>query len=44
VLSTGDAACRAYLRYIVDRLPPSQHELVWHLHAAVGDAVLTGLT
>jgi hypothetical protein len=35
---------RRYLRHIVEHLTPSLHALVWHLHAAVGDAVLTGRT
>ncbi|MGH3679402.1 MAG: GOLPH3/VPS74 family protein, partial [Natronosporangium sp.] len=44
LLYTGDAAARGYLRHIIDHLTPSLHALVWHLDAAVGDAVLTGRT
>lgn len=44
LLYTGDAAARDYLRHIIDSLTPALHALVWHLHAAVGDAVLTGRT
>lgn len=44
VLYTADSAARGYLNHIVEHLSPSLHALVWHLHAAVGDAVLTGRT
>lgn len=44
VLFTTDPAARDYLRHIVSHLTPDLHELTWHLHAAVGDAVLTGRT
>lgn len=44
LLYTSDPAGRDYLRHIVEHLTPSLHGLVWHLHAAVGDAVLTGRT
>lgn len=45
VLFTSDTTARAQLRHTVSQLlPPDLHELVWHLHAAVGDAVLTGRT
>lgn len=44
VLYTSDPAARDYLRHIVSHLTPDLHELTWHLHAAVGDAVLTGRT
>lgn len=44
LLYTADAAARDYLRHIIEHLTPSLHALVWHLHAAVGDAVLTGRT
>jgi hypothetical protein len=44
VLYTADPAARDYLRHIVSHLTPDLHELTWQLHAAVGDAVLTGRT
>jgi hypothetical protein len=44
LLYTGEVAARDYLNHIVAHLTPSLHALVWHLHAAVGDAVLTGRT
>lgn len=44
VLYSAEPAAQDYLRHLMDHLPPSVHELVWHLHAAVGDAVLTGRT
>jgi Golgi phosphoprotein 3 GPP34 len=44
LLYTGDAAARHFLAHTVSHLTPSLHALVWHLHAAVGDAVLTGRT
>jgi hypothetical protein len=44
VLFTTDAAAREYLRHVLDHLLPPLHVLVWQLHAAVGDAVLTGRT
>lgn len=44
VLYTSDPAAQDYLRHIVSHLTPDLHELVWHLHATVGDAVLTGRT
>lgn len=44
LLYTSDRAARDYLRHIIDHLTPALHALVWHLHAAVGDAVLTGRT
>lgn len=44
LLYTSDPTARDYLKHIVAHLTPSLHVLVWHLHAAVGDAVLTGRT
>lgn len=44
VLHTGDAAAREYLQHLVSHLSTSLHALVWQVHAAVGDAVLTGRT
>jgi hypothetical protein len=44
LLYTSDPGARDYLRHIIEHLTPSLHALVWHLHAAVGDAVLTGRT
>ena len=44
VLFTSEPAARDHLRHIVSHLPGDLHELVWHVHAAVGDAVLTGRT
>lgn len=35
---------RDYLRHVVAHLPPAEHALISHLHATVGDAVLTGRT
>lgn len=44
LLFTADAAARDYLTHLIEHLTPPLHALVWHLHAAVGDAVLTGRT
>jgi sirohydrochlorin ferrochelatase len=44
LLYTSDPTARDYLRHIIEHLTPALHALVWHLHAAVGDAVLTGRT
>jgi len=44
LLYTGETAARDYLRHIIDHLTAALHALVWHLDAAVGDAVLTGRT
>ncbi|HEY8471106.1 MAG TPA: GPP34 family phosphoprotein [Natronosporangium sp.] len=41
VLANSGAEARDYLRHILEHLTPALHALVWHLHAAVGDAVLT---
>ena len=44
LLFTDDTAARGYLTHLIEHLTPPLHALVWHLHAAVGDAVLTGRT
>lgn len=44
LLYAADSAAHDYLRHILEHLTPALHALVWHLHAAVGDAVLTGRT
>lgn len=44
LLYHGDPGARDYLTHIIEHLTPPLHALVWHLHAAVGDAVLTGRT
>ncbi len=44
LLYTADDAAKEYLRHLITHLPSSVHALVWHVHAAVGDAVITGRT
>lgn len=44
LLFADDDAAREYLTHLVEHLTPPLYVLVWHLHAAVGDAVLTGRT
>lgn len=44
VLYAAGPGARDYLQHLVEQLPTSLHELVWHVHAACGDAVLTGRT
>lgn len=44
LIYTGGTPAREYLDHIVAHLTPSLYALVWHLDAAVGDAVLTGRT
>lgn len=42
LLYTADDAAGEYLRHLIEHLPSPVHVLVWHAHAAVGDAVITG--
>lgn len=44
LLFPDDDAARGYLTHLIEHLTPSLHALVWHVHAAVGDAVITGRT
>lgn len=44
VLWTAGPEARETLRHLVEQLTPALYELTWYLHAAVGDAVLTGRT
>lgn len=44
LLYTADEVAGEYLRHLIEHLPSSVHALVWHVHAAVGDAVITGRT